>query len=417
MSLMFINSESLSAIGDKIREVLGEAATYKFSVPTGLVNSIMQCNSVGKDAMIAKNFTTYDVRYESYRKNAGYGPYAFAGNDKLRSAALSSLKELPDYCFLDCTSLEDVGWYNASGVRTYKTVQGKGAFKGCTSLKNITLAGSPLTPTTIADEAFSGCTALERVIFSGTPNTYTRIGKEAFLDCSAMTSFSFGGYLNTIGDSAFARSGLTSVNLTMNNGTRLTIGQYAFSDCPDLETASISVASGKQIVLNPYCFSNDIALTTVTFSEGLTSIPDHCFDGCSSLTSIHIPASVTSIGEYAFNGCTSLSEVVFDGTPTITSIGQRAFMNCDSLVNFTVPASVTSIGAYAFADCDSLEYTRLLPITPPTAGQYLFYTTINNPMTIYVPASVDNVVYNAYYNATNWKISSYRSRMAIWPES
>lgn len=416
-TLMFINKESLDAIANKVRSILN--IDSKFTIPNGIVSAIGNCNNFGKDLALGKRFSTYDSRTECYRKQGyGYGKYAFAGNNNLTSVSLNSFNEVPDYCFLDCTNLETVKWYNPTTQAEARQVpRGIGCFKGCTSLTSISLAGSPVTNAYVADEAFSGCSSLSTISFVGTPNTYTSVGREAFLNCVSLTSYNgLGGYINTIGESAFRGSGLTSINITKTSGNTLTINDYAFAECPDMETVSITFNSGRTVLGN-YCFYNDTSLTTVSLPTGLTRIPDHCFDGCSSLTSIHIPASVTSIGEYAFNGCTSLAEIVFDGTPTIASIGQRAFMNCDSLVNFTVPASVTSIGAYAFADCDSLEYTRLLPTTPPTAGQYIFYTTINNPMTIYVPASADNVVYNAYYNATNWKISSYRSRMAIWPES
>ena len=82
-----------------------------------------------------------------------------------------------------------------------------------------------------------------------------------------------------------------------------------------------------------------------------------------------------------------------------------------------VPESVTRIDAYAFSNCDSMEYIRLLPTVPPTAGSYIFYNTINNPLTIYVPNSANGAVLEAYQSATNWKISSYKSHMAVWPES
>ena len=42
------------------------------------------------------------------------------------------------------------------------------------------------------------------------------------------------------------------------------------------------------------------SLTSVTISEGVTSIGDYAFASCGSLRSIALPKSVTSIGENTF---------------------------------------------------------------------------------------------------------------------
>lgn len=55
--------------------------------------------------------------------------------------------------------------------------------------------------------------------------------------------------------------------------------------------------------IGAYAFRGCSGLTSITISEGVTSIGGGAFEGCSGLTSITIPNSVTSIGDGAFSGC------------------------------------------------------------------------------------------------------------------
>ena len=133
-------------------------------------------------------------------------------------------------------------------------------------------------------------------------------------------------------------------------------------------------------------------MTSVTISEGVTSIGYNVFEGCSSLTSLTILCpqvcewfsgntsikelilgdKVTEISYYAFRGCSGLTSVTilcpyvgdwFAGNTYInelilgdkvTSISSYAFRNCTGLTSVTIPNSVTSIGGGAFSGCSGL---------------------------------------------------------------
>ena len=96
-----------------------------------------------------------------------------------------------------------------------------------------------------------------------------------------------------------------------------TIGEYAYYDCPELESLGV-------------------------MREGVKAIRDGAFRGCSRLESLQgLPRSLTTIGRYAFNstGLTSL-----DGLPSaLTAVGHYAFADC---------ALLTSIGPGFPPDCD-----------------------------------------------------------------
>ena len=130
------------------------------------------------------------------------------------------------------------------------------AFRGCRSLKSITI---PDGVTSIKTGAFSGCTSLTSITI---PDSVISIGDRAFKWCNSMQTI-------TISDS------VTS------------IGKEAFNLCK--------------------------SLTSITIPDSVTSIGGGAFFVCSSITSITIADSVTSIGNYAFGRCGKLTSVTFLG--------------------------------------------------------------------------------------------------------
>ena len=121
------------------------------------------------------------------------------------------------------------------------------------------------------------------------------------------------------------------------------------------------------IISNTYDEAKDCWI--IKFDGDVTSIGNYAFSGCSSLTSATIPDSVTAIGKYAFNDCSSLTNVT---TPdNVTKIGEWAFNNCSSLANVTIPNFVTEIGDYAFYGCSSLTSVTI-PDSIVTMGCSVF---------------------------------------------
>ncbi len=100
-------------------------------------------------------------------------------------------------------------------------------------------------------------------------------------------------------------------------------------------------------------FSLNSSLTSVTLSEGISSIEPYAFGGCTALTSVTLPSTLTSIGESAFNSCEALTAIQLP--ESLTSIGKEAFWYCTGLTSIMIPSGVTEIGANAFSDCSSLK--------------------------------------------------------------
>ena len=284
---------------------------------------------------------------------------------------------------------------------------GKYAFSYRRSLTSVTI---PNSVTEIGERAFLYCTSLKAfygkfasednrcLIVNGTLNAFA-------IGCGA-TSYTIPDSVTSIGDDALRNCySLTSVTIP-NSVTK--IGNYAFTDCDSLTNITIpdSVTS-----IGEDAFRGCTSLTNITIPDSVTSIGEYAFSSCKSLTSVTIPDSVTSIGSSAFSNCTSLTSVNIPNK--VTSIGEYAFSNCSSLTSVAIPNSVTSIGEFAFYKCTSLKEVYCKPTTPPTGGSNMFSYYDGNgsylPIgcKIYVPASDDDSIINAYKAKSGW--SSYAS--------
>ena len=248
------------------------------------------------------------------------------------------------------------------------------AFRGCTSLENVTL---PDSITSIDGYSFTGCRSLKSFVV---PSGVTSLSNEVFSSCSALTS------------------------VTFHNNFR-GLGYMVFGFCKNL--------------------------TSITLPDSLTSIGESVFYGA-GLTSIHIPASVTSIYSNAFENCSGITSMTVDANnttfdsrdncnaiikksnnqlnngcmntvipSTVTSIASRAFSGHMNLAIITIPSGVTEIGSYAFYNCRNTLF-HIESTTPATLSSYAFD---NGYGYILVPVGTSAT----YKGATNW--SRYASRI------
>ena len=114
-----------------------------------------------------------------------------------------------------------------------------------------------------------------------------------------------------------------------------TIGDDAFSNCPNLATITVSQYNTTydshdhcNAIIKTSSKTLAVGCKNTIIPDGVEIIENKAFKGCTGLTSITIPASVTSIGMNAFESCTSLASVtVYSSTPP--TLGTNAFSGCD----------------------------------------------------------------------------------------
>lgn len=221
-------------------------------------------------------------------------------------------------------------------------------------------------------------------------------------------------------------------------GSNVTIGEYAFYFCTNLETVTIPQGITE---LSDYSFY-DCAIKVLIAPSGLTSIGGQAFGNCRSLHSIMLPKSVTTITRTAFANLgarcdatvvcayqdmfyssAALSRVFL--IPNATSIPQKAFSFCfalqkiripngvtsisnnafdqtPTLANIVIAATVDSIGSQAFNKCYGLGEIHFLGSTPPTVANSNAWTDLPTTCKIYVPAGS----LSAFTSATNYPSAS-----------
>ena len=199
-------------------------------------------------------------------------------------------------------------------------------------------------------------------------HSVAKIGYEAFRDCETLTSINIPYSVTTIIERAFyGCKNLTSINIPYGV-TKIESGAFAF------------------------CTS----LTSITIPDSVTSLGVGAFNNCNSLRSVIISNNLTSISDYAFQYCYRLTSITIPDS--VTSIGKYAFLNCYQLLGVIVGNNVTLIDNRAFQGCHNLRTTVLLPETPPTLGDSIYFET--GITTIYVQYSVKET----YKTAENWSL-------------
>ena len=244
---------------------------------------------------------------------------AFGECSKLRSVTFSSSNiNIDENAFDDCDNFTELIYA-----------------EGCTKIfpvwhpSAITHAVLPETATSIADSAFIGNEITSIII----PKSVTHIGVMAFKDCESLTSVTMSNSVASIGHRAFKNcKSLVSVNVS--NGTAnennygIGIGEYAFTECPNLKSVTIP---GSIKTIGMGAFENCSKLSSVTIPNSVTKIKTSAFISCRGLTSIEIPNPNVTIEDLAFADCRNLAKVNLAKTATV-NIGS-AFAGCPEQVS------------------------------------------------------------------------------------
>ena len=247
------------------------------------------------------------------------------------------LKTIGMYAFADCSSLESIDLSNSSITEIPEN-----AFSNCTSLKTVKL---PSTVTKIADDAFVNCKKLEEI--QGLSNCkISEIGKDAFAGCYNLKTFDISSATitslpDTICSNMYA---LTSIHLPK---TLTSIGTSALEGCKKLEEIT-GISDCKLTSIGANAFASCSALKEVDLSKSsFTALPTSAFAKDTALTSVKLPDSLTEIGEKAFVGCGAMEKIDLSNTK-LTTIEKNAMAEMNDLMYINLPDTVKNVGQSAF---------------------------------------------------------------------
>ncbi|AKN34126.1 leucine rich repeats containing protein [Clostridium carboxidivorans P7] len=255
---------------------------------------------------------------------------------------------------------------------------GKGAFKGCVSIEQITL---PETVTDIMDDAFKGCRKLKKINF---PSKLTHIGEYAFHRCHSLHSVKLPSTVKYLESCAFLYCDNLE-QISMPGVTKL--GKQVFSNDTNLREIEVS----NDLNLSCICdvFTGCSKISKITLSNGTTYNIESVIDIISSHSNIHPVIKTIAADIYRMmkiedamllrflinvkdveipNGITTISKSCFFDKKGIVSvklpktlkdIGSKAFRNCINLEKVEFASEDVTINADAFKNCTTLKYITL----------------------------------------------------------
>lgn len=216
---------------------------------------------------------------------------------------------------------------------------------------------------------------IQQTILAGVVSTL------ASLACAEVVTDGVGNRFRLVDDGAAAE--LTYLATDSTNATAY-VG--------DLEVPATVIKGGKWLPVTgvtALACANCTALTSVSLSEGVTTIGLGAFSDCTSLEEVQLPSSLVQLHDLAFYRDEALHRVEVPSTVTrlgasafafcaqldsvalkqgLQSIARQSFYYCTALTSVLIPCTVNAIGEYAFAYCTGLKQLMIagspLAITP-----------------------------------------------------
>ncbi len=262
---------------------------------------------------------------------------------------------------------------------------------------------------------------VQQVVLS---TSLTHIGKVAFADCSKLRQISIPSSVNSIGDGAFAYSGLESITLPSmltsmgeqvfvgcqsltsfyaTDADGLTSNSLPFLGCNNLQTVETSAAvwhceASDPIAEQYYGVPKAINHLVITDGELTAKAIGYIHQSHQSLKYMDLSkVDNTAIDAEAFSNYHHLENLVLPNN--LQRINKAAFKNAYSLTVLKLPEYVNHIQSEAFANCYHLTKIYVDAYTPPYVENSNAFEAVNR----YIPVYVPEAVVEQYKNADVWK--------------
>ena len=179
---------------------------------------------------------------------------------------------------------------------------GNSAFKGCSSLKEVTMPDSVIE---IVEMAFRECTNLEKVQLS---NNITSIASQTFLNCYELTTINMPNSLISIVAQVFSNCyKLDNIHIPAGVSS---IASNVFTNCTNLYNLTIDEGNSTYEVEDGIIYKKDNSILimlasmaneeTVTIRKGVKKLESSSLAICTNMTTLNLPSSLEYITGQAF---------------------------------------------------------------------------------------------------------------------
>ena len=274
--------------------------------------------------------------------------------------------------------------------------------------------------TLISAEAFHR-SALTSIVI---PESVKEIGDRAFYYCENLTKINIPASIEKIGFRTFVNCvSLTEIKVDEKNAVYKDIdgilytkdGKTLVSYALGKEDISFTVPFGVEIIANG-AFSCSQSLTSIEFSDTVTTIETNAFDGCVNLSDITFGKSLTKVGRFAFSDCSTELYTTYEngiyvganGNPFVILI-EVTDKNLDS---YAINENTLIIAGDIFYDCARLE-SIVIPERVVAIGEVAFYAC-TRLVEIYIPDSVTMILSLAFYGCDELAEIYYSGSKEDW---
>ena len=358
----------------------------------------------------------------------------------------SNHSELEEVTLPDSITTIGSGTFRNTGITAIhigKNVQtiGNSAFKGCGSLKTLTVDHQNKNYQAVKNVLYTadGTKLLYASAGADTefqlPEQVTAIEENAFSDHEGLTAITFHEGLTSIGKLAF--QGCKNLKAVVLPDSLKSMGSYVFSDCEGLK----KVDTGNGLTTIPAgSFKNTYALEELTLGKNLTSIAKGAFYEVNNLSKIQFNCTnmqdlsseqrmfyhaatksdgitlilgegVTRIPAYFFyaEGEYKMPVTSADFGGNHLTVGEKAFYENTRLTEITGASGVSEVGDSAFSNCNAL--TKLEGLTSLSKmGSAAFYNNQNLDITLDL-STMTEIPENAFYNCNKLKVSKWSDQI------
>ena len=354
----------------------------------------------------------------------GLGDGAFSNTNITSITIPSTLTEIPNYAFQNCTSLSSI-----TGLNNVTAIY-RNAFSS-SAITSVTLGEL----TTFSKTAFEDCAQLTSVHFDslayGTGSSIDSVTAKWFKGCVALKTITSTadetstGYFAK-GNSLYVKQTDSITLLRATNGSSFvnsnsaivefnSIAEYAFSwldgsvkeftlptSLTKIESNAFASSLVEKLVLdnvktienNAFANSSIKTITTsdnldfvgIKLSQTLTTLGVQAFFECLNISNVVLPDSLKILQNGTFAG-SNLSTITFGNA--VTDIGDSAFARCLNLSSIIIPSTIVNLGYNTFisSGLTSVEFAENCKLETLNTG--VFAGT--NLETITLPSTLNTI--------------------------